>query len=59
VRFADKELRRLVDHLIEVSQRQDGYAATALLSTFTDEGHRPRKRCRSREIRDLHVRLTH
>jgi len=49
--FVDKELRRLIDHLIEVSQRQDSYAATALRSTFTDGRHRPRKRCRSRDVR--------
>ena len=59
VRFADKELRRCLDHQIELSQRQDSYAATGLPSTFTEETHRPSKRPRSREIRDLHVRFAH
>jgi hypothetical protein len=57
MRFADKELRRLLDHLIEVSLRQQRDASTRRITTLTDERHRSRKRRLSRDLRDPHIRF--
>jgi hypothetical protein len=55
--FADKELRRLLDHLIEVSLRQQSDASTRRITTLTDERHGSKKRCPSRDLRDPYVRF--
>jgi hypothetical protein len=55
--FADNELRRLLDHLIKVSLRQQSDASTRRITTLTDERHRSRKQGFSSDLRDPRVRF--